>query len=618
MFAKLERFPETAVFTDNCLSDKYIFRDKAIKVFEAICNSIDSFSEDKQAYFNNTIGILGGRGSGKTSLLKSVMETIKRRENIVGETKGSRYFAKPLTASDLIDPKVLPNNISIVNYILSVLYITFKKMIVELQIPDGTANSIFQQFDELNESISLLTRVIRQDPIDNPSDLYDIGNILKIRSDIESLVNELLNFYTLDSKRAFLVFIDDFDLDSTNIHNMVLDLSSFLSIRGLVFLTSFDPEVFSDEIIRQRIKIISDYGVNQFIRADSARYVSAHPFFKPEEIVNNAKKYEEQIYNKFIPHDFRIMVSQGSDFAVVDGKLKNILSLLNNYLFGFSPDKFPNFSPSDIRRRVRNYILDYCARFNNAIASTSDLRTRNQLLNQIIDSLGDDNNWLRATAELKKNLEGMSKIVDQPEDKTLLGSVASQLMRLSTSEANDAFMRNQVVYEDGDFYANARDLAPNYWNSYPCASLLYNEVINRIDLEESDYPHMIVALFELLRNQELKITKIGDDEIVEIDGRPYNIELFAHPSMNLNGRAIAKSIQLYISNSRAIAKYQIEKYASLLEEYNTSLSEEDRLLTRYIVEMKNLTSSPWKGGDIRTLRAEARRCLLNCARRLQK
>lgn len=620
MFSKLERFPETAVFTNNCFDERYIFRNQAIKVFEAIQNSIDSSLDKNQAYFNNTIGILGGRGSGKTSLLKSVMKTIETKENLLfRDDEKETYFVMPLTASDLIDPKVLPNNISIVNYVLSVLYIAFKKMIVEKKIKDTEANPIFVKFDELNESISLLTRVIRQDPIDNPSDLYDIGNILNIRSDLEDLVKQLLDFYTKDQRRAFLVFIDDFDLDSTNIHNMVLDLSSFLSIKGLIFLTSFDPEVFSNEIIRQRIKIISDYGVNHFIRADSSRYVTAqHPFFDPADIIDSAKKYEEQIYNKFIPHDFRILLSQTSNYAVADSKLENLLSQLTKHLFGFSREDKRVKTLNAYRERVLDYIIDYCDRFNRAIASTSDLRTRNQLLNQIIDSLDENNGWVRATAELKKNLEGMSRIVESKEDKTLLGSVANQLIKQSSSETNDALVRNQIIYEDGDFYASAKSLAPEYWNSHPCAPILYNEIISRIDLEENDYPHMIVALFELFRRESLKTTIIGDDEVVEINGRTYNIELFAHPSMSLNGKAIAKSIQLYVSNSRAIAKYQIEKYASLLEEYNTSLSEEDRLLTRYIVEIKNLTSTPWKGADIRTLRTEARRCLLNCARRLQK
>lgn len=616
MFIKSERFPETAVFTKNCFEDDYIFRDRAVQVFESIRNSIDSFSKDTQAYYNNTIGILGGRGSGKTSLLKSVMETCAENKKAIDELYGEEYFIKPLTG--LIDPKVLPNNISIVNYVLSVLYIKFKKMIHDLQIKEKDSSPVFQKFDELNESISLLTRVIRQDPIDNPSDLYDIGNIIKIRSGLEKLVEELLSFYKEDIKKsAFLVFIDDFDLDSSNIHNMVLDLSSFLSIKHLIFLTSFDPDVFSDEIIRQRIKIISDYGVNQFLRSDSIRFSpNQYAFFKVEELIDKAKKYEEQIYNKFIPHDFRIQVSQTSGYLLTDDKLNDILSRLTSFLFGFAAGRTPKIVSNAYQQRVYRYIREYCARFCFAIASTSDLRTRNQLLNQIVDSLNNKYDFL-IISELKKNLEGMSKIVDSQEDKTLLSSVANQLVKAQPVETNDVFMRNQIVYEDGDYFATARDLAPEYWLNHPCASLLYNEIIKRIDLDESDYPRMFVSLFELFRDETIPVETGEKGGVATINGKEYYIDLFSHPSMNLNGKAIAKSIQLYVSDNRPIAKYQLGKYISLLEEYNASLNEEDKLLKRYISEMKDLASRAWKGADIRMLRSEARRCLSKCITRLQ-
>ena len=617
MSNKLERFPETAVFTNDCFSPNYLFRDRAIRAFEVIEDSINSFSNLNQAYFNNVIGILGGRGAGKTSLLKSILETIEAKEYLVPGNDGKTYYIRPL--ADLIDPKVLPDNISIVNYVLSVLYIDFKNQVNNKKISDEIANYYFQKFDDLNESISLLSRVIRQDPIDNPSDLYDIGNIIKIRKDLEDLVQELLDLYTKKySRKAFIVPIDDFDLDSSNIHKMVLDLTSFLTVKGLVFLTSFDPVVFSDEIVRQRIKTISDYGVNQFIRADSRFVTAQNAFFKPDEIIEKAEKYEEQIYNKFIPHDYRIQVTQSVRY--MDDRLRNVLSNLCDFLFGFSANKMPAIPFSGHRNAVFSLIREYIVRFYEAIALTSDLRTRNQLLNQIIDLLEyrKSDGRFQVTTELKRNLEGMSRIVDSQDNKSLLRAVANQLSLPSSNDTNENYLKNQIVYENGDIIVSARDLAPDFWANHPCASLLYNEIINRIDFEGADYAYRFIALFELFRNEVIPITAINGEEIAKINGREYNIELFSHPSMNLNGRAIAKSIQLYVSNTGSIAKYQFGKYVSLLEEYNSSLDEEDKVLARYIDAMKNMLQMQWKGEQLREMRLEARKYLAFCARRLQR
>lgn len=612
---KIERFPETAVFTSSCLDEKYIFKIQAESVFHKIQFAMDSFSKKDLAYYNNTIGVIGGRGSGKTSLVESINKTIEKNNCSIPNEQG--YFIKPI--SKLIDPKVLPDNISIVNYVLSLLFIDFQE--IAKGRDEKEVNSVFEQFDSLNAAIALLSRVVRQDIIENPSDLYDIGKIINIKTDLENLIGNLLSFHSKDenTKKAFLICVDDFDLDSTNIHRMVLDIMSFLTIKGLIIITSFDGEVFSDEIERQRIKYITDYGPNySLLRLDTPR-VSSSVMARINEISGKAKKYVSQIYTKFIPQSFRVNMLPNITYR--DENLSTLLNELCDYLFGFSPKEKLKETEFTLGLQMYQTILSFCERFCRSLANTTDLRVRNQLLNQIIDAgLSSKNLHLYGLNSILCNcIMELSKIVDSSDDRALLSKIGKQLFdQKFASNDEGELVKNYIVYDNGDGkLVRAQELAPLYWSKHPCASVLFEEIINDISYDEQ-YPYKLVALFELLRREQIPMISDNGRIYARIGEDRYYTDLFILPVVNINGKAIARGIQQYIASGKAISKKQVDSYISVLREYNYSLDEEDSVISRYLDELIELSSKPWRGGEIREYRSDASHILSLCARRLQR
>lgn len=599
-------FPETAIYSDDCLKGNYIFGGQAKSVFNCIKDVIGSFSDDNQTYINNTIGIIGNRGSGKTSLLSSVIKTISAKKDKILIDAGFTAFC----LSDLIDPKVLPNEISIVNYVLSLLFFDFKNKAAnygEIEV-----NKIFQEFDKLNFSISLLSRVNRADVIDNPSDLYDIGKTISIKYDFESLVSHLLGLYTTNpNKAAFVISVDDFDLDSSNVHKMIMDIIAFLPIKGLVFLVSFDDEILRDEIIRQRIKIISDYGPNNFFLRSSARIVKGEGFVDVQETFNKAELYYVQNINKFIPLSLRVNMWPNNEYD--DKELNNFVAKLSTYLFGFSLAYTPKITPNDYRTVVVSLIESYCQTFSYAIKNIRDLRSRNQLLNKIAEASSQKDTYKFKTAIIN-SLGEISKLVESnyTEGKMLINSIVACL-------SNDmAAFKDYVIYEDADLTIRIQELATRFWSIHPCASLLYEHVVNRIDFDEINYSHELIAFIELMNEKVFSITKDENgNEYVLWQDKKLEINKFEHPKFALNGRAIARSIINYLDSKNAIAKYQVEQFVLKLEEYNTSQDEEDEFINRRIDVLKELLDKQWKGADaLKEYRSIARSNLASCARRL--
>ena len=599
-------FPETAIYSNDCLKGNYIFGGQAKSVFNCIKDVIGSFSDDNQTYINNTIGIIGNRGSGKTSLLSSVIKTISAKKDKTLTDSGFTAFS----LADLIDPKVLPNEISIVNYILSLLFFDFKNK--ASNYGEVEVNRLFQEFDKLNVSISLLSRAHRADVIDNPSDLYDIGKTINIKNNFESLVSDLLDLYTSDSKKAaFIISIDDFDLDSSNVHKMIMDIITFLPIKGLVFLISFDDEILKDEIIRQRIKIISDYGVNTFWLRSNPRLLKNDGFFDIQETYEKAELYYVQNINKFIPLSLRVNMWPNSEYD--DKELNNFLAKLSLYLFGFSVSYTPKIPLTDHHNAVMALIKMYCETFSDAIKNIRDLRSRNQLLNKIAEAFNQNSAFKLRTAIIN-SLGEISKLVETNlvEGKTIINSIVACL-------SNDmGIFKDYTVYEDGDSAIRIQELTLDYWTDHPCASLLYEYVVNRIDFDEANYSYELTAFMELMNSEPFALTRDENGtEYITWKEKKLAINKFEHPKFALNGRAIARSIGGYLDGKNAIAKYQVQHFVDTLEGYNSSQDEEDEFISRRIESLKELLNKQWKGADtLREYRSIARSNLAACARRL--
>ena len=203
MEEKKYRLPETSVVTENCLSKDYIFEHEARSILKKIGAIIQpGYGEEKEkekAYYeNNIIGIIGGRGSGKTSLIASILETIKNKGNgeyiDITEVRESNIIC----LTDIIDPKAIPDFIGIIDLVLASLFYYFKEHLNIIK--ESERESLFQQFERLNKIVSILSQTQRTEVIENPGDLYDLASLVTLRKALEDLVNNLLKAQIEDSK----------------------------------------------------------------------------------------------------------------------------------------------------------------------------------------------------------------------------------------------------------------------------------------------------------------------------------------------------------------------------------------------------------------------------------
>lgn len=614
MAKEYQRFPETAVFGTK--ASDYLFEREVNDVLAAIDRIIQNFGDNHTVYVNNTIGIIGGRGSGKSSVLQTVNE-------ILSSTSKSVHVMKTI-----LDPKVLPNHVSIINYVLSVLYSDFSQLLIQPSNDFKTdINAVLQSFEELNASIAFLSKLSRAETIDNPSDLYDVAQVTNIRRSFASLIEKLLSVYfpKKEKTNAFLVCIDDFDLDSGNLVSMISDIVSFLTIPGLVFLFAFDDDILSFEILRQRMDVISNFGKasNSLFESRPSTVSYAMPKYGLRDLILRSEKYETQLYNKFLPQDYRVKIGMPS---INEPAFLALANDLCEWLFGFNLNTKP--SPNHpYEDEVVGIIRNLCQRFVNAIGRTSDLRTRNQLLNQIISSFEKEKETNGQpldpdTIRLSSSIKEMSKIAESTDNQELLRVVGERIIAYADFEkkADDlAAHSREIVYSDIFHNLSFSQLAETYFKNHPCAQTVYESVMSELDLDESSYAEKLICFLSLVRGEDLHLAvKEGGERFLAVDNMELNLGFFVHPTMTYNRKSIAKSINEYVGSKKVLAKYQVQKFRDLLVEYNESLITSDRSLTRFIRSLNALLEKRWAGTELRSARDESRRVLYYAAKHLQQ
>lgn len=359
-----KRWPETAMVNENCCAENWILANAAQAVFDRIEAVLDSFKNEKSLYFNNVIGIIGGRGHGKSSLAASVGRTLKN-ESL--DAKHQSLVGKIIPLCDPIDPKTLPDDIGIVGLVVGELYANFVD-----KTKDGDCSSkqqeIFELFDELNLRVANLSQIEKRTPSQNPSDLYDLSRLITVREDLAALIKALHEYDgPADDNKAYLITIDDFDLDAANCHEMAMNIVTYLTIPGLIFLLAMDENLFLDEIRRSRIAEISDFGS----ASNSIFEYESNPREGPyiEKIITKTNRYANQLSEKLIPLSNKIFLTND---LLNDQEAVKICDDLYDWL---------------IKIDVSENEPSLKTRFRNELLSSKDLRQASQAMNKISDVL---------------------------------------------------------------------------------------------------------------------------------------------------------------------------------------------------------------------------------------
>ncbi len=229
-----------------------------LPAYKHIYDQIDQFREEKESrpnemkakgeYTNqktNNIGIIGVRGAGKTSILKTIKATLEKK---------SEY-------QDIILPIIVPENMSESSTLMATILGMLSEFIknrdqerknrcIEKDPLNKCCDEAIKQYTYIQKeyrSILLREYTTENDYVKSSAEVFnsDIEFIKKFNQLISFLVNP--NNET-DNKNLLFLFIDDIDLSTYRCTDVVKTLLSYLSNENIVTIISGDLNTFEEAL----------------------------------------------------------------------------------------------------------------------------------------------------------------------------------------------------------------------------------------------------------------------------------------------------------------------------------------------------------------------------------
>jgi len=292
----------------NSFDVKNLIHQIAKKEFTALIDQrlkeIPNTKDD--ARIHETISILGGRGSGKSSLLLSMVDYIKQEHP-------DDIFVLKVT-----DPTLFENRQHILVTIIAHIQNEVSKHLTcnnTQEDYESLKNDWRKSLQKLAEGLNLLDNV-GTDPMQ--ADSWNSSTIILEKGLSQALSGESLedNFYKFINKslevlnkKAILMAFDDIDTDFEKGEKILETLRKYFRYPKIITLVAGDMDLFSKIIRQKNWKQFED-----LIKLDKVKKL---------DIQNNIDHLEDQYLLKVLPTRSRIM-------------LKNIYTLLNDYSFNFT------------------------------------------------------------------------------------------------------------------------------------------------------------------------------------------------------------------------------------------------------------------------------------------
>lgn len=390
-----------------------------VKAIAKLCDGDDASETEK----NKVICIIGDRGCGKTSLLRSVMKELKSKE----ENGNVADFY----VTDLIDPSIFDDSLSISEFFISVLANEIKK-----EIPDDCRsgwnterNTNRLNFD--NKLIEIMNVIA--DLKSNKERFYeerhaaDIVSSIQNRSKFKHLLHEFIELfyavkgYSKDTK--MVVCIDDLDLvKNKHIYQMIEDIQKCLNGNCIVLLAFREIQLLNaiqDHLIAQNAQLMKNEiisiteikdqslqfyekqfpvsrrfylrGQKEFFSESPATVL--HPFFKDtaSEIKDTASETE---FSEKLKNDFPDMDLHGFMSKLVRDKLALPLDPIDE------KEKVHLIYPNGLREILA---------FIRMMMEMKDIRNNDELLkNNLKENLKTYRNYVLYRAKVNLNIQYFS------------------------------------------------------------------------------------------------------------------------------------------------------------------------------------------------------------------
>jgi len=226
--------------------------DRILSQIEEIRKESD-LSKDTQIQKTNNISILGVRGSGKTSILKSIINDLENRNK--------------KEEINIIFPMIIPENMSEKMNLLSTILGLFKKKVDEIENKnkeksqncwEKTTTEVSKKYNSLLKKYCHMQSEFRQVSIDEfiSESNYVRKNAEIFNADSEFIIafNEFIDELTKSSgtntsnNSMIFFFIDDIDLSTNRCTDIIKTLLAYMSHPKIVTILSGDLDTFAEEL----------------------------------------------------------------------------------------------------------------------------------------------------------------------------------------------------------------------------------------------------------------------------------------------------------------------------------------------------------------------------------
>lgn len=236
-----------------------------LPTYEQIAKQIEQFREEKREnrqtenQKTNNIGIIGARGAGKTSVLKTIRAELEEKQK-----KGEQSEA----GQDIILPIIVPENMSESSTLMATILGMLKAPVRARaeQMKGNRANSkhgdcigeskLEKDYNEVVKQYTFIQKEYRDILIHEYTTENDyVKSSAKVfNSDAEfitkfnQLIDTLLNGGAEQKNALLFLFIDDIDLSTHRCADVVRTLLSYLSNQNIVTLLSGDLTTFEEAL----------------------------------------------------------------------------------------------------------------------------------------------------------------------------------------------------------------------------------------------------------------------------------------------------------------------------------------------------------------------------------
>ena len=345
-----------------------------LSVYASIKDKTDS-NYNKIEYPNNVIAFCGERGDGKTSMLLSFMNLLRKYKD--GKNKASDLFAnkdninKVMFADEIyVDPSALDGVHNILDLLVAKMFKKFKSSLESDKWKNNAKQQrLLKSFQTVYRLISIVkdSKKILDDEFDyegSVDKLSSLSDSMRLKEELINLVNEYNDYMNNGDKNVVIpILIDDIDMSFSHAYSMSEQIRKFLIIPGIIIILSvrIDQLLYciKESNIRQLAWLAKDNYYSEMsgeIANMSSNYLSkllplAHRVNLPKvqdlrnvKITYNKKDYSLPSLSIFALQ--KIYQKTGMVFVLGDNSQKSILP--NSFrdmvsLIGFM-DLLPDFS----------------------------------------------------------------------------------------------------------------------------------------------------------------------------------------------------------------------------------------------------------------------------------